>query len=177
MTTSRISPVIGSKPSFAKSIERRRVHRLLAITLLIGLFGFSACEAGSQPANVAAKSVKPEEWRMWMIVGERRFAIALSDNPAAREFAARLPLTLDMDELNGNEKKADLAQALPTNASRPGTIRNGDIMLYGANTVVVFYLSFESSYAYTRLGRVDDPAGLAEALGRRGVRVVFTKDR
>jgi hypothetical protein len=49
-------------------------------------------------------------------------------------------------------------------------------MLYGADTLVVFYSTFDSSYSYTRLGRVNDPAGLAQALGRRGVRVVFSKD-
>lgn len=113
---------------------------------------------------------------MWMTVGEHRFAITLTDNAAARAFAAQLPLTLDMAELNGNEKHAALPKALPTNASRPGTIRNGDLMLYGPDTLVIFYLAFESSYSYTRLGRVDDPAGLAQALGRRGVRVIFSKD-
>ena len=113
---------------------------------------------------------------MWMIVGERRFAITLADNEAARAFAALLPLTLDMAELNGNEKYADLPKALPTEATRPGTINNGDLMLYGSDTLVVFYLTFSSSYAYTPLGRVDDPAGLAEALGRAGVRVVFSVD-
>ena len=111
---------------------------------------------------------------MWMTVGERRFAITLTDSPAARAFAAQLPLTLDMAELNGNEKHVDLPKALPTNASRPGTIRSGDLMLYGSDTLVVFYLTFDSSYSYTRLGRVDDPAGLAQALGRRSVRVVFS---
>ena len=113
---------------------------------------------------------------MWMTVGERRFAITLADNASARAFAAHLPLTLDMHELNGNEKHADLVAALPANASRPGTIRNGDLMLYGTNTVVVFYETFDSSYAYTRLGRVDDPADLPQVLGRRGVRVVFSRD-
>jgi hypothetical protein len=113
---------------------------------------------------------------MWMTVGERRFAITLADNAAARAFVAQLPLTLNMSELNGNEKHADLPKALPANASRPGTIRNGDLMLYGTDTLVVFYLTFNSSYAYTRLGRVDDPAGLAQALGPGGVRVVFSKD-
>ena len=113
---------------------------------------------------------------MWMTVGERRFAITLTDNAAARAFAAQLPLTLDMSELNGNEKHAELPKALPANASRPGTIRNGDLMLYGSTTLVVFYLTFDSSYSYTRLGRVDDPTGLAQALGPRGVRVVFSKD-
>jgi hypothetical protein len=113
---------------------------------------------------------------MWMSVGERRFAITLTDNAAARAFAAHLPLTLDMSELNGNEKHADLREALPANASRPGTIRNGDLMLYGTNTVVVFYATFNSSYSYTRLGRVDEPADLPQALGRGGVRVVFSED-
>ncbi len=113
---------------------------------------------------------------MWMTVGERRFAITLGDNKPARAFAALLPLTLDMTELNGNEKYAQLPKALPTNASRPGTLHNGDLMLYGSDTLVVFYLTFSSSYAYTRLGRVDDPTGLAESLGRRGVRIVFSKD-
>ena len=81
---------------------------------------------------------------MWMTVGERRFAITLADTPAARAFAVQLPLTLEMAELNGNEQKSDLPIALPMKASRPGTIRNGDLMLYGSNTLVVFYLTFDS---------------------------------
>ena len=113
---------------------------------------------------------------MWMTVGERRFAITLTDNAAARAFAAQLPMTLDMSELNGNEKHSDLPKALPANASRPGAIRNGDLMLYGTDTLVVFYATFNSSYQYTRLGRVDDPAGLRQALGPRGIKVVFSKD-
>lgn len=110
---------------------------------------------------------------MKMTVGERHFAITLADTEAARTFAAMLPLSIDMSELNGNEKYAELPKALPTNASRPGTIRNGDLMLYGSRTLVVFYLTFSSSYSYTRLGRVDDPAGLAQALGNGSVRIEF----
>ena len=113
---------------------------------------------------------------MWMTVGERRFAITLADTAAARAFAALLPLTLDMPDLNGNEKHVKLPKALPANASRPGTIRNGDLMLYGSNTLVVFYLTFDSSYSYTRLGRVDDPADLSQALGRDSARIVFSKN-
>ena len=76
---------------------------------------------------------------MWMIINERRFSITLTDNDAARALAAQLPLTLHMEELNGNEKHAKLPASAPTNASRPGVIRNGDLMLYGAGTLVVFY--------------------------------------
>lgn len=112
---------------------------------------------------------------MWMTVGKRRFAITLADNETARAFAAQLPLTLDMAELNDNEKHADLSQAPPTDSSRPGTIHNGDLTLYGSNTVVVFYETFRSPYAYTRLGWVEEPDDLSRVLGRRDVRVVFSE--
>lgn len=113
---------------------------------------------------------------MWMTLGERRFAITLADNEAARAFSALFPLTLDMSDLNGNEKHITLPKTLPARATRPGTIRNGDLMLYGADTLVVFYLTFDSPYSYTRLGRVDDPDALAQALGPRNVRVVFSRN-
>lgn len=112
---------------------------------------------------------------MWMSIGEHRFAITLADTEAAREFAAMLPFTIDMPDLNNNEKHAELPKSLPTNASRPGTIRNGDLMLYGSQTLVVFYLTFNSSYSYTHLGRVDDPADLPQALGRGTARITFSK--
>jgi hypothetical protein len=49
-------------------------------------------------------------------------------------------------------------------------------MLYGSRTLVVVYAGFESSCAYTRLGRVLDPAGLAQALGAGAVRIAFTRE-
>jgi hypothetical protein len=83
------------------------------------------------PAPAAAADANQPGQRIWMAVGERRFSITLADNEAARAFAARLPLTLDMPDLNGNEKHVKLPRALPANASRPGTIRTGDLMLWG----------------------------------------------
>ena len=170
---------------FTRKSEHRPTRcRLRRPSLLIGLLSLSACNAGEQlaqsplvvaTAHVGAAAAKPEDSHMWMTVGEHRFSITLTDSVAAQAFAAQLPLTLDMAELNGNEKHANLPKALPVNAGRPGTIRNGDLMLYGSNTLVVFYLTFDSSYTYTHLGSVDDPAGLSQALGRRGVRVVFSK--
>jgi hypothetical protein len=111
---------------------------------------------------------------MWMTINERRFAITLADNSTARAFAAQLPLTLNMEELNGNEKHARLPASLPANASRPGVIRNGDLMLYGADTLVVFYSTFNSMHAYTRIGRVGNIAGLPQALGQGNARVSFS---
>jgi len=111
-----------------------------------------------------------------MTVGERRFSITLEDTEAARAFAALLPLALNMPDLNGNEKHVKLQKRLPTDASKPGTIRNGDLMLWGSDTLVVFYLTFNTPYTYTRLGRIDDPASLPQVLGRGEVRIMFTKN-
>jgi len=126
-------------------------------------------------AVVAGSSNTPEARRIWMTVGERRFAVTLADNESARTFAGELPLTLDMPDLNGNEKHVKLPNGLPTNATRPGTLRTGDLMLWGADTLVVFYLTFDSPYSYTPLGRIDEPAALAQVLGRGDVRISFTR--
>jgi hypothetical protein len=78
-----------------------------------------------------------------------------------------------MTELNGNEKLFRLPGALPTRESRPSSIHTGDLMLYGSSTLVVFYKSFPTTYSYTAIGRIDDPAGLEAALGPGDVTVVF----
>ncbi|QJW85914.1 hypothetical protein HK414_24335 [Ramlibacter terrae] len=128
------------------------------------------------PTSAAGGADTPAEKRVWMAIGERRFSITLADTEGARAFAAMLPLTLDMPDLNGNEKHVKLSRPLPTASTTPRTIRTGDLMLWGSDTLVVFYLTFDSPYSYTRTGRIDDPAALSQVLGRGEVRVVFTKN-
>lgn len=126
--------------------------------------------------DAASAAFIPEKLRMWMTIGDQRFAITLADNAATRAFEKQLPLTLSMSDLNSNEKYASLPEQLPADASQPGKIRSGDLMLYGTDTLVVFYSTFDSTYSYTRLGRVDNTANLAQTLGRRNVQVMFSKD-
>ena len=82
-------------------------------------------------------------------------------------------MTINMRDLNANEKYFDLPNNLPTNASNPGTIQSGDLMLYGSNTLVLFYKSFSTSYNYTRLARINNSSGLAAALGSGNTAVKF----
>lgn len=107
---------------------------------------------------------------MKLIIGDKTFTVRLENNETVQALKAQLPLDLEMTELNGNEKYYYYS-TLPTSATRPGTIRAGDIMLFQSNTLVIFYDTFESDYAYTRIGSVTDPEGLAEALGPGDVRV------
>jgi hypothetical protein len=108
-------------------------------------------------------------------VGGRSFEAALEQNSTAEAFLAMLPLTLEMSELNGNEKYHYLDHSLPTNSVRPGTIYEGDLMLYGDNCLVLFYETFSSSYSYSRIGRITDPSGLKETLGSGNVTITFDR--
>jgi hypothetical protein len=106
-------------------------------------------------------------------IGSSSFTATLFDNATATAFKAMLPITVKMTELNGNEKYFDLSTNLPTSASKPGTIHTGDLMIWGSNTLVLFYKVFSTSYSYTKLGKVDDVSGLAAAVGSGNVKVTF----
>ena len=108
-----------------------------------------------------------------LTIGGSVFNAELANNATAQAFDALLPTTLSMTELNGNEKYKYLDTSLPTNASCPGTIHAGDILLYGNNCVVVFYKTFNTSYSYTKIGKITDPTGLEATVGSGGVEIQF----
>jgi hypothetical protein len=109
--------------------------------------------------------------RMRIKIGAKTFTATLYDNASTAAFKSLLPMTISMIELNGNEKYFDLSVNIPTNASNPRTIQSGDLMLYGSNTLVLFYKTFSTSYSYTKLGRINDTTGLAAAAGSGNVEI------
>jgi hypothetical protein len=110
---------------------------------------------------------------MKITIGDRVFTATLQNNATAAAFKALLPLTVEMHDVNRNEKAFDLPSDLPTADTSPRKIRTGDLMIWSSRTLVVFYESFSTSYRYTKLGEIADPAGLAEALGSGNVTVTF----
>ncbi|ATD65884.1 cyclophilin-like fold protein [Neisseria weixii] len=102
------------------------------------------------------------------------FDIQLENNPTAQAFAELLPLDLTMRDHLNNEKFAALPNALPRQDQTAGYIQTGDIMLYQGGTLVVFYECFTSSYRYTRIGKINNPDQLKQALGRKDVQVKLT---
>ncbi|MDE7268593.1 MAG: hypothetical protein K2N89_14125 [Lachnospiraceae bacterium] len=125
---------------------------------------------------IVGATVNAKESRTVIVsVGDKEFEIILADNETADRFYEMLPMSLDMSELNGNEKYYYMNEYLPTSASVPKQIRTGDLMLYGSNCVVLFYKSFSTSYSYTELGHMINSSGLAAALGKGDVIVTFAK--
>lgn len=99
------------------------------------------------------------------------------DNEAVQALLERLPLSLDMSEMNGNEKFYFFSDSLPVDSQLPTQVHAGDLMLYGSDCLVLFYKTFTTSYRYTPLGYMEDAAGLAEALGGDSVQVSFEVER
>ncbi len=111
--------------------------------------------------------------KMKITIGSKVFNASLFDSPTAEAFKAMLPLTVEMGEFNGNEKDHKFSKSFPTDDSNPKTINSGDLMIWGSNTLVLFYKTFPTSYRYTRLGRIDDPSVLESAVGKGNVTVTF----
>ena len=138
-------------------------HSLIIIFSVLSIFtGFAV------PDNP-----KPASNQMRVKIGSNTFTATLYDNATATAFKGMLPMIVKMSELNGNEKYFDLSVNLPTNASNPRTIQSGDLMIYGSNTLVLFYKTFSTSYGYTRLGRINDTKGLASAVGSGSATITY----
>jgi hypothetical protein len=146
-------------------------HHASVVSLVVALA--LAC---TWPGPLAAQRAERESSMgntVTLRIGDEMFVATLVDTPTASAFKALLPLSVRMSELNGNEKLFRLPASLPTQPSRPSSIQSGDLMLYGSDTLVLFYKSFATTYSYTRIGRIDDPAGLERALGPGSVTVTF----
>lgn len=111
--------------------------------------------------------------KMIIEVGGQQFQADLYDNETTRALKDRLPMTISMDELHGNEKFYYLEEGLPANAENVGSIQTGDIMLFGSDCLVLFFEDFDTSYSYTRIGHIEDEEGFANALTDGTVEVTF----
>lgn len=142
---------------------------LLSILFSISLFSFNK----NQRRTVQNEIQNNRSMKIKISVGKKVFIATLNNNATAIAFKAKLPITINMNELNDNEKYSDLPFGLPSNQTNPKTINTGDLMIYGGNTSVLFYKTFSASYSYTVLGRIDEPLGLDSTLGPGNVTVTY----
>lgn len=125
-------------------------------------------EEGSENMTNQSENIKIN-----LIVNNKTFSATLNNNETVKELISMFPMTLHMSDLNANEKYHYLDSSLVTNSSNPRRINAGDIKLYGNNCLVVFYDSFNTSYSYTDLGKVDNVEGFISELGRGDVTMTF----
>ena len=125
--------------------------------------------------NVGGESVNEFVNKINININGVTYTATLEDNDTAKELVSRMPFTIEMNELNSNEKYYYFDKSFPTNSSRINRINNGDIMLYGSDCLVLFYESFNTSYSYTRIGKIDNPNNLKNVVGNGNITITFTK--
>ena len=105
--------------------------------------------------------------------GGKEFNAVFYINETTDALLKKLPVTINMKDLNSNEKYYYFDEAFPNNSEKVGSIKAGDIMLYGDNCLVLFYESFNTSYSYTKIGYIENAQDLESALSTSAVDVTF----
>ena len=100
--------------------------------------------------------------KVYIDINNETFEMDLEDNSTVSALVKMLPLNLSMSDLNGNEKYAYFDRPLPTNTYSPKHIEAGDVMLFGDNCLVIFYESFDTSYSYSKIGRINNMPSLGD---------------
>ena len=114
-----------------------------------------------------------------MKIGETKVSVNWEDNDsvaALKELCKDVPLTIQMSMYGGFEQVGSIGTRLPSNDAQT-TTSAGDIVLYSANQLVVFYGS--NSWAYTRLGHItdQDAAGMASLLSNGNVTITISMEK
>ena len=110
-----------------------------------------------------------------IIVQGQTFNISLEDNETAAALIDMLPMTINMTDVNRNEKYFVLPESIrKEEATKVETIHTGDLMCYGDAGLVLFYESFSTPYSYVPIGHMADITGFVKALGTGEVTVTLS---
>lgn len=162
-----------------------RSKKILTLLLSVLLtFSLTACGFSKTSGERAAESnaskqnseVEGEQMiNAKIIISNKVFTAKFYDNETTRALFSKLPMTVNMTELNGREKYYHLSENLPAKSTElPPTIHAGEIMCWSSNSLVLFYNTFSNSYGgYVKLGYIEDISGLKEVLGQGNVQVTF----
>ena len=148
------------------------VRKLLVF--IVAAFYLTAC-AKQAPSNTSKSASLSSINKQWELNGHR-VEVVLEESDTTKALLTILPDEFAMTELHKNEKYYTLPKSVPTKEARVETIEAGDVMVYGNNTLVVFYRTFPTNYSYTRIGRIKNEGNLAELLGEGDIKVTLRRD-
>jgi hypothetical protein len=161
-----------------RPILRRWAGAVLAAASLAG------CSLASPAANLDSPSLpvtpttdSASSVRIVLRFGDESAAATLADTPAAREFAAMLPLELDLQDPMGQAKSGQLPQRIDVGGAEP-VLDPGIGQIYyspASSTFAIFYDDLGQAVpdpGLVRLGSVDTGMGrVADAGDRFTVRI------
>ena len=105
--------------------------------------------------------------RIIFTVGQERLSATPDDTPAARDFAAMLPLTITLSDYHGIEKVGDLGRVLDSAGMPPShEPKAGDITQYAPwKNLAIFVAPFADSRGLVRLGHFDGDISALKGAG------------
>ncbi|WP_265457518.1 cyclophilin-like fold protein [Enterococcus sp. HY326] len=156
-----LSALFGLSLTACQSFEERQENNEIASTISssqasVGVSEIlETSETSIMQETESTSATTPSSLQQLTIQGQT-YNVEFFDNTTVTAMKELLPLEVTMQDLHSNEKYYYFEASLPTNSQRISQINAGDIMLYGDDCLVIFYESFQTSYAYTPLGRVTD---------------------
>lgn len=123
--------------------------RIWGAAVILALFAF--------PGLATDTTQEVDMTRIIFRVGQDTLAATLDDTPAARDFAAMLPLTMTLSDYHGSEKVGDLGRTLDSAGMPPSyEPKAGDITQYAPwKNLAIFVAPFSNSRGLVRLGQFD----------------------
>ena len=128
----------------------------------------------NEPESDMEETAEMDQNTFYVTIAEATFSATFAQTSGAtalRDLLAEGPLTLSLRDYGGFEKVGSLGQRLPASDAQT-TTQSGDIVLYQGNQIVLFYGS--NSWSYTRLGKIDDLTGWADALGSGDILITLS---
>ncbi|MFJ5156807.1 cyclophilin-like fold protein [Streptomyces sp. NPDC088353] len=145
------------------------------ITAVVGLLALTACPGSGQTADQSSPATAPgrpratstqltppsdrsSAVRIQLTLDGHPVRATLNDSPAARDFAALLPLSLGLSDFHRTERIADLPRKLDTSGDPDApTPQAGELAHYAPwRNLALFYRDGERSPGLVILGHLDD---------------------
>ncbi len=157
---------------------RKKIFIIISMVIILILIIISVYTGFKVKNNIIKEKEGEQGYKMannkiQMRINNITFEIELDNNEVGKYLIEKLPLTIMMNELNGNEKYYYFDKDFEVKEEKIGQVEAGDIMLYGSNCLVLFYKSFKTNYTYTRVGKVTEVEGLKEVVSDDNIEVTF----
>ena len=131
------------------------MNKRIIIVFIIAILILTGCNSKIQKQENLKESEEIIN-NMNIVINEKEYKLNLENNETVAELLTKLPLQLNMNDLNSNEKYVYLDFSLKNNPVNPKHINKGDVMLFTDNCLVIFYKSFDTSYSYTKIGHINN---------------------
>lgn len=168
-----------------RSKERNQKRLFFFLFICINLFLLSSCSEKIYTTKPELDSIQLENSKEPKASGEKEMdnkkiningqtvTLQLNENKTTEEFLKQLPFSATMKDLNGNEKFVYLDKSLPVTPQEVTIIEKGDVMLFGTDCLVIFYQSFQTTYTYTRIGKIKETDKLDILLEPKEIQLVI----